>query len=433
MADPVSRLLTVPDTVLSATEALALTEHPDEPWWPCAVAVGEKDVSIRLAGRDIPGPEAPWRAQGAHRIWIADRADLRSAAPRPEHGPRPIVIGRFRDRLIFISTTRAPGPLAVVGDNDAARTLRELVSRQLPPARSGPGPAGAFLRLEVADGAIRLLGLAVAEPLAAPHIRSAIELRLRADSVIAEAADGHTPGDQQAPSRFEGPPTISLDAVDGRQREPAADRSGTAPTATTPEPPARRDRAADATADHTDPELDALLHRMDRFTQAITEPRLGADTESGPQAVTQPRLRADTEPGPQAITEPRLRADTESGPHAIAEPGPRPIIVQPADAAAGAGRPAATTGRPRTVPKSPLRQHAQSPMQVPAPNPARSVQTVPTGLFSHPAPDAAPSAAEPVPDPAPPRPPTPTTPDTPTDPDLEDWFASFAISSAEDQ
>jgi hypothetical protein len=53
-----------------------------------------------------------------------------------------VVVGWFEETLVCVNTSRAPGPIAVDGDDEAAGLLRELIARQTPAQPRTPQPTG---------------------------------------------------------------------------------------------------------------------------------------------------------------------------------------------------------------------------------------------------------------------------------------------------
>ena len=148
-------------TFRAAADAFARTERPDESSWPYVAAVGLDRVAVRWAAVAAPEPEAPWRTGPDPRLWTADRADLAGLAA-PQHASRPLVIGEYLDSVVFLNTSRAPGPIVVEGAGEGAQRLRELISRQMPDGRADGVEFGAWWPMQVEDGAIYLVGLALA-------------------------------------------------------------------------------------------------------------------------------------------------------------------------------------------------------------------------------------------------------------------------------
>ena len=172
-------LLGEPGTVHAAHDAFTLAERPDAASWPFVASVGPETVALRWAGASAPEPTAPWRPGHDARVWIADRAELDAAAgdARLSGGGTAVLVGWFEDTVVFVNTSRAPGPIAVEGDEEGAALLHELIAPQTPmQPRTPPDGSGAWWPMEVRDTAIQLLGLAVAKTFGAEQIQRAIEL-----------------------------------------------------------------------------------------------------------------------------------------------------------------------------------------------------------------------------------------------------------------
>ena len=185
---PLELLLGDPGTVHAAVGAFALAERPDEAAWPFVASVGLQSVTLRWAGGTaaaVPEPEAPWRAGHDARVWIADRAELGSGpVGAVAAGGAALVIGQFAETVVFVNTSRAPGPIAVDGAKDgAAGLLREVIRRQTAQdSEPGDTPRGAWWPIEVEDDAIILLGLAIARMFTPDEARMACELMQSAAS-----------------------------------------------------------------------------------------------------------------------------------------------------------------------------------------------------------------------------------------------------------
>jgi len=166
--------------VHAAHAAFILAERPDAASWPFVASVGPETVALRWAGASVPEPTAPWRAGYDARVWIADRAGLDAAAADLRlsgTGGKAVLIGWFDDTVVFVNTSRAPGPIAVEGDEDGAALLHELITPQTPlQLRTPLDGSGAWWPMEVRGTAIQLLGLAVAKTFAAKQTRQAVEL-----------------------------------------------------------------------------------------------------------------------------------------------------------------------------------------------------------------------------------------------------------------
>lgn len=173
-------LLGEPGTVHAAHNAFRLAERPDAASWPFVASVGPETVALRWAGASVPEPTAPWRPGYDARVWIADRAELDAAAGTLHQsgtGGTAVLVGWFDDTVVFVNTSRAPGPIAVEGDEDGAALLHELITPQTPlQPRTSLDGSGAWWPMEVRGTAIQLLGLAVAKTFAAEQTRQAVEL-----------------------------------------------------------------------------------------------------------------------------------------------------------------------------------------------------------------------------------------------------------------
>jgi hypothetical protein len=169
------------DTVDTAESVFAALGRPDATWWPCAAAVGAQTVTVRLAGLGIPEPEAPWHAGHGPQVWTAQRGELTRTRP---DGPglldrgRLLLVGCHQDSVVFIDTTRASGPLEVIGDSEQAERVRGLIDGQSRDRVAAAG--GAHWPVEVGDGIVVVIGLPVAAVLSEPDTKLAAELMLRA-------------------------------------------------------------------------------------------------------------------------------------------------------------------------------------------------------------------------------------------------------------
>ena len=205
-------LLDDPAALHAANEAFALAEWPDAEAWPFVASVGLETVALRWTGESsIPLPITPWRAGYDARVWVADRADLAGSNAVATSGRRgsAVLVGWFEETLVCVNTARAPGPVAVSGEDEEAGLLRELISFQARiPARmpqAGPGPRWP---IEVGGGVIQLLGLAVARTFAEDEARragelvrlvAALELVRRNEVDAARAAGAAGPGMRPGP------------------------------------------------------------------------------------------------------------------------------------------------------------------------------------------------------------------------------------------
>jgi len=190
--------------VHAAHDAFKLAERPDAASWPFVASVGPETVALRWAGASVPEPTAPWRPGYDARVWIADRAELDAAASTlrlSETGGTAVLIGWFDDTVVFVNTSRAPGPIAVEGDEDGAALLHELITPQTPlQPRTPLDGFGAWWPMEVRGTAIQLLGLAVAKTFAAEQTRQAVELvRLAAALNVVRRSEAEAEAVQAGP------------------------------------------------------------------------------------------------------------------------------------------------------------------------------------------------------------------------------------------
>jgi hypothetical protein len=195
---PIELLLSDPATVHAAADAFALAERPEAAAWPFVASVGLRTVTLRWAfgaATAVPAPAAPWRPGRDARVWIADRGELGEfgQAGHPAAGGGALAIGQFEETVVFINTSRAPGPIAVAGDADEDSVLlRELIARQsrslgapwleddaATRGEDGGGRRGAWWPMEIEGDAIVLLGLAIARMFTADEARLACELMQR--------------------------------------------------------------------------------------------------------------------------------------------------------------------------------------------------------------------------------------------------------------
>lgn len=183
---PLELLLGDPGTVHAAAAAFALAERPEAAAWPIVASVGPDTVTLRWAGgaSTIPEPEAPWRVGHDARVWIADRDEIGGPVAGPTSAAV-LVIGRFKESLVFVNTSRAPGPITVGGSRGSEPgLLRELVTRQRAMTHQtgldDAGQRGAWWPVEVEGDVVVLLGLAIARMFTADEVRSACELMERA-------------------------------------------------------------------------------------------------------------------------------------------------------------------------------------------------------------------------------------------------------------
>ena len=199
---PIELLLGDPGTVYAAAGAFALVERPEVAAWPLVASVGPRTVTLRWAGgaSTVPEPEAPWRVGHDARVWIADRDEIGVGGPVAAGtvSASVLVIGQFQGSVVFVNTSRAPGPIVVGGgSSDAAGLLRELLTRQIQMTRPAAPESGddhhgdqhdgddaeqrgAWWQIEVEGDAVMLLGLAIARMFTADEVRLAGELMGRA-------------------------------------------------------------------------------------------------------------------------------------------------------------------------------------------------------------------------------------------------------------
>jgi hypothetical protein len=258
--DPVRILLEDPATVRTATDAFALTERIDEPWWPCIASVGTHEIALRMAGMSVPEPQGPWRLGHEPHIWIADRADL---ATSPGLAHRPLIIGRSQDTVVILNTARAPGPARVEGEQAEALRLRTLLARQLEPVAGrgaeaheakpdgtqktdGADPGASHWPVEVEGQTILVLGLAVAQSFSPAEDELAIALTTLA--ALPSLQPGPADEASQTKSAELGEWLKAVrEAIDGLGAAQPAARPAGKPTATAAATPAIRPVARPAT------------------------------------------------------------------------------------------------------------------------------------------------------------------------------------------
>jgi hypothetical protein len=195
---PLELLLGDPGTVHAAAVAFELAERPEAAAWPIVAAVGPDTVTLRWAGvaATVPEPEAPWRTGHDARVWVAARDEIGvdGTVAVQTSASAVLVIGQFKDSMVFVNTSRAPGPIVVGGSpGGEAGLLRELVARQRrmmrPASLNGgddpadgddAGPRGAWWPVETEGDVVVLLGLAIARTFTADEVRLACELMERA-------------------------------------------------------------------------------------------------------------------------------------------------------------------------------------------------------------------------------------------------------------
>ena len=194
---PIELLLGDPATVHAAADAFRQAERPAVAAWPFVASVGLRTVTLRWAfgpATSVPEPAAPWRAGRDARVWVADREEIGLAGPADGAAGAcgALAIGQFEETVVFINTSRAPGPIGVSGpDGEDTSLLRELIARQArslgaewldvgaAPRADGGGRRGAWWPMELEGDAIVLLGLAIARMFTADEARLACELMQR--------------------------------------------------------------------------------------------------------------------------------------------------------------------------------------------------------------------------------------------------------------
>ena len=383
-------LLDDPETIRAANEAFALTERPDLAAWPFVASVGAETIALRWAGgTSIPEPTAPWRAGYDARVWVADRTDLAEsdAVDAPGRGGTAVLIGWFEETLVCVNASRAPGPIAVDGDDEAAELLRELIARQtrVQPRTPSEGP-GAWWPMEARGNVIQLIGLAVARTFSAEESHQAVELvRLAAaldlvrqnelDAAGAGARPRLVPGETE--TRPEDALELWLDQVKAAAAQVAVGAYQHALTAEAP-----MDAVDDVVAGN-----DAV--------DAVAE--VGEVADAAP--LLEPAPVAPLAPAAPFATD--LAFSASSRPASGAKPGPRYTLEPEPPQVMSASSAADTLAR------------SAAPVMASAPVPAPASESIPAPeLEPEPVPSSGPSPA-------------------PVDDDLDDWAAGFAVSSAE--
>ena len=391
-------LLDDPETIRAANEAFALAERPDLAAWPFVASVGAETVALRWAGgTSIPEPTAPWRAGYDARVWVADRSDLAEsdAVANSARGGTAVLVGWFEETLVCVNASRAPGPIAVDGDDEAAELLRELIARQTRvQPRTPPDGPGAWWPMEARGNVIQLIGLAVARTFGAQESHQAVELvRLAA----------------------------ALDLV--RRNELDAAGAGTRP----------RPAAGET---ETRPE-DALELWLDQVKAAAAQVAVGvyqrALTAEAPMDVVDDAVVAveDVVAVSEAVTVNEAvtandALDLVEIVDAAPAPEPAPYVPLETDFAFSASASASSGANASSLPVSGPGYATE-----PEPSPVMSASSAPALPASSAAPVAASvpvpvPVAEPEPEPVPSSGPSPAPVD-----DLDDWAAGFAVSSAE--
>jgi hypothetical protein len=216
---PLDLLLDDPETIRAANAAFALADRPDSAAWPFVVSVGLETVALRWAGgTSLPEPSAPWRPGHDPRVWVADRPELALSDAVAVSGSTgtAVLVGWFEETVVCVNTSRAPGPIAVDGGDDAAGLLRELIARQTgDQARTPHDGPGAWWPMDIGGDVIQLLGLAVARTFAPQDSRRAAELiRLAAalEAVRRSEAEAAGMGARAASGTMTGLKTVAAGA-----------------------------------------------------------------------------------------------------------------------------------------------------------------------------------------------------------------------------
>ncbi|MFJ4191871.1 hypothetical protein [Kitasatospora sp. NPDC089509] len=133
IADPATAGLAA--RALDAVDA-ALAGAPGAYGYAVVITPASASVTVRVAGRRLPPPPAPWRTVGP-TSWQAPAEDL--GAPDGGRPRVPLVLGSRADGVVVVDLLRGPGVLTVEGDSGPARTLVQALAAQLEPSA---GPAG---------------------------------------------------------------------------------------------------------------------------------------------------------------------------------------------------------------------------------------------------------------------------------------------------
>ena len=226
-APRLNSLLADPGLVHAAHDAFAVAERPGSSAWPFVASVGAQTVALRWAGAEVPEPPAPWRSGFDPRVWVADRTAVPDSA-----GTRgtAVLIGWFDDTLVFVNTARAPGPMAVDGDDEEAELLRELIALQTRPwtrpttqpttqPQTALGEVRIWWPMRVEQHAIQLFGLAVARTFDQGGTRQAIEL-IQAAAALNEARQAEAENLRRIPAAL--PPVPVPRALDRAKNEDRA-------------------------------------------------------------------------------------------------------------------------------------------------------------------------------------------------------------------
>ena len=126
-------------------------------WWPYAAAVSERDVTVWLAGIEVPEPSEPWSpVPGDTLAWTADRSVLAessvessSAELSAETGGSRLClvrIGVLDDAVVLLDVSQSHGVLVVGGDPRQARRVWSFIRAQVQGGEvlvrgDGPHPA----------------------------------------------------------------------------------------------------------------------------------------------------------------------------------------------------------------------------------------------------------------------------------------------------
>lgn len=422
---PIELLLSDPATVYAAADAFAQAEQPEAAAWPFVASVGLRTVTLRWAfgpASSVPEPAPPWRPGRDTRVWIADREELSSGAPEAaaQDAGGTLVIGQFEETVVFINTSRAPGPITVTRGHDAEETelLRELIARQ---SRSlgaewldgstahgdtAEARRGAWWPIEIEDDAIVLLGLAIARMFTADEARLAVELMRR-------TATEERPRQTVVVGR-------EVEAVDAEAPEDAEVQPETPATDVEYIEKWRRLGYVEEETEHTrqpgDAELEDWLRQVK--AAAATATAIAVAVVHAPQP---PQPKPQHTDVTDAAPIPAVSA-AAAAPEAAAAPAFAPTFA-PSPAPASASSPApASAPAPAFTPAS---THAPAPASAPSPAPASSSVPAPSSV------PASASAPAPAPSPAAARAPVSSPAPTPVDDDLDDWASGFAVSSAD--
>ncbi|GAA2680086.1 hypothetical protein [Streptomyces lunalinharesii] len=92
-----------------------------------AVRIDRATVVVRVAGRGLPEPPAPWRVVGP-TSWEAPAGGLEAVASGRQR--LPVVVGAEAGGAVVLDLLRGPGVLTVEGDPIRARTLVQALAAQ---------------------------------------------------------------------------------------------------------------------------------------------------------------------------------------------------------------------------------------------------------------------------------------------------------------